>query len=728
MRRTRVPEGTPGATPFAPTTNVETGPSGGFTPNDLLKAYGLDNLPTNAGAGQVVAAVDAYNYPNALSDLQAFDAQYGLPAETADTFQVLNQNGATSPLPANNAGWAIEESLDIQAIRAICHQCKILLVETNSNSFNDLAAGVAAAAHAGATEISNSYGGPEGTTAMSTGTKNLLTGWYNWPGVVVTASTGDDGWYGYDMPFAKGLSTENSPSFPATLPNVVAVGGTSLVLNSDATRNTEAVWNENGPETKQYKDLKASHNFKIVGATGGGCSLQFTANSWQTNTSGWANTGCGTSRMAADVSALADPYTGFDVYNTFSGGGWGTYGGTSLASPLIAAMWALAGGAQGVANPALTLYGQAKSGAGAFYDVTKGYERYGTSLAPVILPVGGNDWCSGDPAAACKTGTAALYDGETIPNTAGGGNVSCVVDSAGVAITAVNQCTAAVGFDGPSGLGTPKGLAAFTPMTPSPSFSAPTGVVPGAVTNFGGSATDPFPGGSITSYSWHWGDGTTDSTGASASHTFASAGTYTVKLTATDNYGQVGSETHDITVGTLPPPNVAGVSPSAGPKAGGTSVTITGTNFTGATAVKFGFAGPTASFHVDSPTQITATSPAASKTGYVNVTVTTPNGTSAAVTADRFTYKLLPTVTAVTPNHGPTTGGTSVVITGTGFTGASAVKFGFAGPATFHVDSPTQITATSPAASKTGYVNVTVTTPNGTSAAVTADRFTYRAT
>src|SRR5207244_605785 len=125
----------------------------------------------------------------------------------------------------------------------------------------------------------------------------------------------------------------------------------------------------------------------------------------------------------------------------------------------------------------------------------------------------------------------------------------------------------------------------------------------------------------------------------------------------------------------------------------------------------------------DSDTQITATSPAGS--GVVHVTVTIPiAGTSATSSADQFTYVAAPTVTNLNPTSGPTAGSTSVVITGTGFTGATGVKFGTTNATNFTVNSSTQITATAPAG--TGVVDVTVTIPvGGTSATSGADRFTY---
>ena len=173
-------------------------------------------------------------------------------------------------------------------------------------------------------------------------------------------------------------------------------------------------------------------------------------------------------------------------------------------------------------------------------------------------------------------------------------------------------------------------------------------------------------------------------------------------------------------------PTVTSISPTAGPTAGGTTVTIAGTNFTGATAVSFGGTAAT-TFTVNSATQITATAPARAA-GTVDITVTTPGGTSAANAADRYTYVAAPTVTSISPNQGPVAGGTTVTITGTGFAaapGAGAVRFGTA-TATYTINSNTQITAVAPAGA-VGAVDITVTTPGGTSATSAADRYTYAA-
>ncbi|MBB4836950.1 hypothetical protein HNP52_000001, partial [Sphingomonas kyeonggiensis] len=174
-------------------------------------------------------------------------------------------------------------------------------------------------------------------------------------------------------------------------------------------------------------------------------------------------------------------------------------------------------------------------------------------------------------------------------------------------------------------------------------------------------------------------------------------------------------------------PTVTSVSPIAGPTGGGTAVTITGTNFTGTTGaagVKFGAANATG-YTVNSSTQITATAPAGAA-GTVDITVTNGGNTSATSSADQYTYVAAPTVTAVSPTAGPTAGGTTVVITGTGFSaapGTGAVKFG-ASNATYTINSNTQITATSPANSA-GTYDITVTTPGGTSATSASDQYTY---
>jgi hypothetical protein len=201
-----------------------------------------------------------------------------------------------------------------------------------------------------------------------------------------------------------------------------------------------------------------------------------------------------------------------------------------------------------------------------------------------------------------------------------------------------------------------------------------------------------------------------------------------VGLTNVDRVGFAYSTDYDFAIddlGIAPAPAVTAISPTAGPTAGNTSVTITGSGFLGVnapaqTVVKFG--ATTASATVNSDTQITATAPAGS--GTVDVTVTTAGGTSATSASDQFTYVVPPTVTGISPSSGSTAGGATVVITGTHLSGATAVVFG-ATPATgFTVNSATQVTATAPAGA-VGTVDVRVTTVGGTSAISGADQFTY---
>jgi PKD repeat protein len=203
------------------------------------------------------------------------------------------------------------------------------------------------------------------------------------------------------------------------------------------------------------------------------------------------------------------------------------------------------------------------------------------------------------------------------------------------------------------------------------------------------------------------------------------AGSGTVDITVTTPGGTSATSSSDkFTYGT---PVVTSISPAAGPTGGNTVVTITGTGFTGVSGVKFGSTNAK-SYTVNSATSISATSPAGTAGTTVDITVITPGGTSATSNNDKFTYAAAPTVTAISPTAGATTGGTSVTITGTGFSSGTyytttAVKFGSTAATTFTVNSATSITATSPAGS--GTVDVTVTTPGGTSATSSADRFTY---
>ena len=143
-----------------------TTPVSGYGPPNLQAAY---NLPsTTNGSGQTVAIVDAYNDPEAASDLATYRSYFGLPPCTTASgcLRIVDQNGG-SKLPKNNGGWSQEISLDLDMVSAICPNCHILLVEASSASLSDLGTAVDTAASLGATEISNSYGGSAQLTRSS---------------------------------------------------------------------------------------------------------------------------------------------------------------------------------------------------------------------------------------------------------------------------------------------------------------------------------------------------------------------------------------------------------------------------------------------------------------------------------------------------------------------------------------------------------------------------------
>jgi subtilase family serine protease len=335
--------------------NGTAGPTG-YNPADLQSAYALPS--STAGSGQTVAIVDAYNDPNAESDLGVYRSQFGLPPCTTANgcFKKVDQNGGTS-YPRNNGGWAQEISLDLDMVSAICPNCHILLVEASTASMANLGTAVNTAARLGATAISNSYGGGDSSSDAS-----YDSSYYNHPGIAITASTGDNG-YGVE--------------YPAASQYVTAVGGTHLVKASTSRGWSETAWN----------------------SAGSGCSAYDTQPSWQSSVSNITSV-C-KKRAVGDVSAVADPNTGVSVYDSYSYqglSGWLVFGGTSVSSPIIASVYALAG------NAASVNYGSYPySHTSALNDVTSG----------------SNGSC---------------------------GNL---------------LCNATTGWDGPTGLGSPNGVGAF---------------------------------------------------------------------------------------------------------------------------------------------------------------------------------------------------------------------------------------------------------------------------
>jgi len=508
-----VPAHTRGSAPLL--ASVGHGYGGGMSPGDLATFYGYNR---SGGSGQTVGIVIWGNNPYIKTDLGTFENHYKLPAETSTSFRVVNQSGKTSPLPnSSNAltGTHGEISLDVEAVRAVCAKCKILLVEASVNgqgspSDASLAAAEDTAVRLGATVVTNSWGGPEYSVSST------LTKAFQHQGVVITASNGDDGWDGWDFVTSYGAS-DNAPSYPSTSQYVVAVGGTTITPAANGTRSNEVVWNSNGNADSAVVD----------GATGGGCSRLTAAPYFQASTPGYSALNCAGKRSGTDVAVDGDPQTGLSVYSK-SEGGWARYGGTSLSSPLVAGMFALAGGSGGSSYPAASLYVNVNRLHKATFDVTSG----------------ANGWCGTTAPDACSTAASTASKGRT--NNPNGiytkDVIDCTFARTGKPVTTVPakssaECTATSGFDGPSGLGAVKGLSIFTDTSPGARLTGSTSRKVKQSGTYTAHLT-PQHGARITSVTWLFGDGK-KVTGKSyvVKHAWAKAGTYTVTFSACDSYG-----------------------------------------------------------------------------------------------------------------------------------------------------------------------------------------------
>jgi subtilase family serine protease len=302
-------------------------PSGYGAP-DIQSAYKLPS--STAGAGQTIAIVDAFDDMTAESDLGKYRSFYGLPACTTANgcFRKVNQTGGSLP-PAPNPDWALEISLDLDMVSAVCPNCHILLVEASTNLDSDLYAAEDTAVRLGANAVSNSWGGDESADETANDVH------FNHPGVAITASSGDNGF---------------GVSYPASSPFLTAVGGTSLTRDTSTARGwTEAAWS----------------------GAGSGCSAFEAKPSWQTDT------GC-PNRTVADVSAVADPDTGVNVLFMNA---WVTVGGTSASAPIIAGVYGLAGNAAAT-NAGSFPYAHTVS----LFDVTSGTNG---ACSPAYLCTGG---------------------------------------------------------------------------------------------------------------------------------------------------------------------------------------------------------------------------------------------------------------------------------------------------------------------------------------------------
>jgi hypothetical protein len=341
----------------------------GYGPDQLRSAYGLTAAARSDGSGSRVYIVSAYNDADIESDLAAYRDEYGLSDCTManDCLQVLNQNGATSPLPPSSPPedqWSTVTALLADMVSALCPHCDITVLEATDDQGNGLYDATKEAGTLGAKFVAVPYG------SRYDPTDNQLDSDFATTGVVYVAAGGDAGY-------------ADGPYWPNVLPNVVSVGGTTLTQVGSTWSQT--AWS---------------------GGTSG-CLTSESKPSWQ---SGVPSSDC-TGRASNDVSAVADPNTGVAVYDTPGGGGWILVGGTTNALGIIVATFALAGTPAPSETPNALLYARHAS----LTDVTSG----------------SNGTCTPAPL----------------------------------------MCNATTGWDGPTGIGTPNGIAAFSP--PATTLSAP---------------------------------------------------------------------------------------------------------------------------------------------------------------------------------------------------------------------------------------------------------------
>ena len=321
---------------FLATKRTDASYSGPLRPADIDAIYNVPPHFTGTST-PTVAIVDAYDDPNAEADLAHYRAYFGLPACSSANgcFKKLNERGAAGSYPSADAGWAGEISLDLDAVSAACPSCRIALVEASSNSWSDLDTAEDTAAALNPAAISNSFGSPEYQAADSH---------FTHPNTIVTASTGDNSFYG-------------GAQQPASYQSVVAVGGTSLYHNAATSRRWDELAWSNG---------------------GSGCSANVSRPTWQSA----SITGC-SNRVESDISAFADPFNpGIWVWNTYTGssgsGGWYVDGGTSASSPIVAAFYGVANNASLVGpGAARSIWNDAGH---SMFDVTQGNNGYCTPV------------------------------------------------------------------------------------------------------------------------------------------------------------------------------------------------------------------------------------------------------------------------------------------------------------------------------------------------------------
>jgi subtilase family serine protease len=278
----------------------------GLTPAQLTAAYGVNAITfgkvNGTGSGETIALIEAYNDPTIASDLHTFDQAYNLPDPN---LTVVNQSGgAVSATAQTNTGWAEEESLDVETAHAVAPGANILVVEANSQNMQDLLTAVNTARNtSGVVAVSMSWGFSE--TPNETSYDTYFTTPSGHQGITFIASSGDNG-------------SLAGASYPAASPNVLSVGGTTLLLSSSGAYQSESAWIDSGGGYSKYEP-EPSYQAKVQ------------------------STGY---KATPDVAFDGDPNTGVQIYVTLptrygSQGSWITVGGTSLGSPAWAGIIAI---------------------------------------------------------------------------------------------------------------------------------------------------------------------------------------------------------------------------------------------------------------------------------------------------------------------------------------------------------------------------------------------------
>ena len=331
---------------YLDTTSI-TRPACGYTAQQVVAHYGLERVYARGwtGKGQTIVIVDAYGSPTIQADAATFSTAMGLPGLNEQSLQIVYPDGQPA---TGNSDWALETTLDVEWAHAMAPDAKIVLVVAPSEDNAELAYAVHyAAAHRLGNVISNSWGLPE--AAADANTAQLFNSVFKRAaveGISVNVATGDSGDNGVGTPVG-------APNIPADSPYATGIGGTSIGIPSDL-GPVEAVWGITLAQLGQiHHPLRIPTVPGFLQGSGGGESVFLEKPRYQRHLPG-------TGRQLPDVSALADPQTGAIVVETNPGTGLPEYfvvGGTSLATPMFSAIWALAdqaaGESLGQAAPAL---------------------------------------------------------------------------------------------------------------------------------------------------------------------------------------------------------------------------------------------------------------------------------------------------------------------------------------------------------------------------------------